>query len=598
MPLKKQCNMNAFNWNVNHKRKSGEPPSDQDIAIAYSVLKKACGIEGKKKMTPSEMIKQNQKNESYRGLIEELNQIPILLNEVKVKDLKKQNPDLEDFIDELINKKIENKYIQWCVIKKKKENVDTKKIIDLISRFNKYSSDELKKAANLGLIDSEKQGDISFWNKKSIKEFEEFLNNIDKSNLNFNALRKTKFNKKYSAKKVYEDDRVVVWFPDDFEESCEIGQGTWCISSSNTDKWWFKHVFIEGKTFVYLIDKLINHKIVKEAFSVLVFEEDELIEVWNYDNNKNIGEKALKDYYGKEYWNEIKNEIESYVNRNSDVQKLNTSLSGADLSGENLSDADLSGENLSSADLTNANLSGADLTDADLSGADLTNANLTDSDLTNADLSYANLTNADLSYAFLRNTDLKNANLTNADLSYANLRNANLRNANLEGADLSDTNLNNANLNNADLENIYLRNANLTDADLTDANLKGADLSNTDLTDANLTDANLTDANLSYADLTNADLSNANLGHSELAKVNLTDANLENANLKYVNLEDADLRGTNLKYVNLEIANLEGANLSNANLEGANLSGADLENVDLKGANLEGVTGLPDEYKK
>ena len=129
------------------------------------------------------MIKQGQKNESYRDLIEELSRIPQLLNEVKVKDLKKQNPDLEDFIDELISKKIENKYIQWAVIKKKKENIKTNKIIDLVSRFDKYSSDELRKAANLGLIDSEKQGDISFWNKKPVKEFEEFLNNIDKSNV-------------------------------------------------------------------------------------------------------------------------------------------------------------------------------------------------------------------------------------------------------------------------------------------------------------------------------------------------------------------------------------------------------------------------------
>ena len=50
MPLRKRCSIDAFNYNVNLHKKKGDPPSKQDIAIAYSVLRKACGIESKKKM--------------------------------------------------------------------------------------------------------------------------------------------------------------------------------------------------------------------------------------------------------------------------------------------------------------------------------------------------------------------------------------------------------------------------------------------------------------------------------------------------------------------------------------------------------------------
>lgn len=57
MPLKKRCSLKAFNYNVNHRREKGEPPSKQDIAIAYSVLKKSCGVDSKAKMTPSEIVK-------------------------------------------------------------------------------------------------------------------------------------------------------------------------------------------------------------------------------------------------------------------------------------------------------------------------------------------------------------------------------------------------------------------------------------------------------------------------------------------------------------------------------------------------------------
>jgi len=57
MPLKKECSMDAFRANVKRLLKE-YPRSDQALAIAYSTLKKACGIDpgNEKRMTPSEII--------------------------------------------------------------------------------------------------------------------------------------------------------------------------------------------------------------------------------------------------------------------------------------------------------------------------------------------------------------------------------------------------------------------------------------------------------------------------------------------------------------------------------------------------------------
>lgn len=60
MPLIKQCSMSAFRQNIDIERgKRGEhqEPSDQGLAIAYSVLRKACGVpRDAPKMTPSKIV--------------------------------------------------------------------------------------------------------------------------------------------------------------------------------------------------------------------------------------------------------------------------------------------------------------------------------------------------------------------------------------------------------------------------------------------------------------------------------------------------------------------------------------------------------------
>ena len=65
MPLRRECSLEAFSKNIETEIKSGKP-RPQSVAIAYSVLKKACGVKSKKKMTPKEIISMGRKSESIK----------------------------------------------------------------------------------------------------------------------------------------------------------------------------------------------------------------------------------------------------------------------------------------------------------------------------------------------------------------------------------------------------------------------------------------------------------------------------------------------------------------------------------------------------
>lgn len=65
MPLDKSCSTNAMGKNISQMVKGENKPQDQAVAIAYNVLKKACGVKDDKQMTPSEIVAQG-KGESVR----------------------------------------------------------------------------------------------------------------------------------------------------------------------------------------------------------------------------------------------------------------------------------------------------------------------------------------------------------------------------------------------------------------------------------------------------------------------------------------------------------------------------------------------------
>jgi len=236
------------------------------------------------------------------------------LIEVNVKQLKINNPEYVDFLDNLQKWSIAipNKYFQWALIKKKKENIDIKEVVELIFRFEKYGTDGLMKASIVGLIDK-KEVNIDYWNKKTVKDFKEFLDRLDSYNVDFNSLRTKKFERRVynDADLVYEDERVIIWRPLEFDSSCKIGQSRWCVAVPDRSD--YRDRSIEGEIFFYVIDKFINPNNNSLAFSVVIFskEIDKINELWDYDNDLRDDKEYLK-YYGPQLWKKIISKINGY----------------------------------------------------------------------------------------------------------------------------------------------------------------------------------------------------------------------------------------------------------------------------------------------
>lgn len=104
MPLDKSCSTSAMSDNVSRLSKEGKP-QDQAVAIAYSVLKKACGVKSGEKMTPSEIVARG-KGESVRVQFG----TDVLDESVRWdsswKKWERENPDMAKAIEKDLNKAI------------------------------------------------------------------------------------------------------------------------------------------------------------------------------------------------------------------------------------------------------------------------------------------------------------------------------------------------------------------------------------------------------------------------------------------------------------------------------------------------------------
>lgn len=67
MPLIKRCSTKAFGKNIGAELKAGKPQK-QAVAIGFSQLKKSCGVETDKRLTPSEIVARGKRNESQDSL--------------------------------------------------------------------------------------------------------------------------------------------------------------------------------------------------------------------------------------------------------------------------------------------------------------------------------------------------------------------------------------------------------------------------------------------------------------------------------------------------------------------------------------------------
>jgi hypothetical protein len=258
-------------------------------------------------------------------LLEELKRIPELLIEVSVKQLKKQNPNYANDIDELIDQGVENKYLQWAVIQLK----NTKWVNSQYSYASIYSKlyriaddfEELtkkgkfKKAIKMKLI-NQKEADISYWHKKSFDDIEEFIERIE--SYNFESRKDIKA---ADSDLVYKDDRVVMYSPGTHKASCILGANTkWCISGSGT---YFDDYTAEGKRFVFVIDRVVSpddEPLAKIAMVYNVFEKD-LDEMYDAEDDT-VGYLEVIEHYDKKYWDKLKKEADSYIrNKKFEVKR-------------------------------------------------------------------------------------------------------------------------------------------------------------------------------------------------------------------------------------------------------------------------------------
>jgi len=63
MPLIKKCSVSAFKSNIAAEVDSGRDQK-QAVAIAFSTLKRACGVETEDRLSPEEIVSRGKKSES------------------------------------------------------------------------------------------------------------------------------------------------------------------------------------------------------------------------------------------------------------------------------------------------------------------------------------------------------------------------------------------------------------------------------------------------------------------------------------------------------------------------------------------------------
>jgi len=246
----------------------------------------------------------------------QLKELYFILTEVSVRQLKKQNPELEIFIDKLIRLGLDNKYLQWAVfqVKNKKNHWRFKpydsialNLVEYAKRFDVFAkSGKLKKAVEMNLI-NQAQTDIQYWHRKNMSEFEIFINNMDSYDL------KSRKEVKISGSiRLYEDDNVFVYGIKNHKAATILGRNThWCITEDDGE-WWDKYVNHHGYGFAFIIDKNGNSR--KNKLAKIAVQYDLVLgKVENYWDSED--EIVSKSEVGKYYKNfsRILSKIESYM---------------------------------------------------------------------------------------------------------------------------------------------------------------------------------------------------------------------------------------------------------------------------------------------
>jgi len=336
-----------------------------------------------------------------------------------------------------------------------------------------------------------------------------------------------------------------------------------------------------------------------------------------------------------------------------DVNSVQRSLKGADLSNANLVGAILRGIDMSEINLSHTDLSGAQLAEANLSLANLRQTRNFDKakGVTAKDNMVWQLVTMGLKNSGLKifdtgkrsQKDFSQVDLSGVDLHHVNLGGVDLRGSDLRRTDLSHTRLHGAILDEStkldakwysvwQIVNGKADKRTLAGKNLSESNLHSADLTNADLKGTNLSGANLVGAKFRGAELDGADLRHVYFGPTDFGHVDLTRAILgwngwldtrindetsldekwrtvwkianlgvyfadsqsevegDDWDLAKHDLSDCLLQQVNLRGADLHAANLSRSSLLNVDLRKASLSAARLIDADLTGSDLGGAS--------
>jgi hypothetical protein len=134
MPLDRRCATSAVSNNISMMIKKDGKPQDQAIAIALSVLKKACGVDYKSTMTPKEIVAYAEKKKDEE-CAERCGSVAVSMSHPKKKDKK----DKEDK-----KKKKSSKYESLMASITENKNIDRDGSVNR-SEFDRVSHPPINK---------------------------------------------------------------------------------------------------------------------------------------------------------------------------------------------------------------------------------------------------------------------------------------------------------------------------------------------------------------------------------------------------------------------------------------------------------------------
>lgn len=167
-----------------------------------------------------------------------------------------------------------NKLYETLLQSKIKYSNNTELLID-IENETKYELNKFLFYINKKIIKSP-QNNISFWLKKTPREFQDFIYKLDKK---YEQQQKNK-----QIKKIYENDLITVLMPKTYESCAKYGKNTkWCITDKKTTFYWIYYTNNKKENIFYFLPKKDNEKYVVYVYHFHITDKnDKNISVFDF----------------------------------------------------------------------------------------------------------------------------------------------------------------------------------------------------------------------------------------------------------------------------------------------------------------------------